>query len=210
MNATSHITTVFAAIAAAAAFTLPAAAGDDATARAATPIAGAVIPGANVLSARVVTLVPVNGGETRSVPLAADGAFQASGLAPGRYRLAIRSAQVGRQTQSPTFGERVQAGLAQAGSAVAQGAALKTKHDTVKNSINNVRREGSPGAPESAGADAPNATAQGLARTDNSMPNRISMNVTVGRQQLKVDVDGEPAEVEVGPDGSLTGVAVTR
>lgn len=73
------------------------------------------------------------------------------------------------QTQQSTFGERVNAGLQQAGSAVASGAALvgaappgehcvagapscsdgakpakptsvlKTKHDTVKNSIGNIR-----------------------------------------------------------------------
>lgn len=153
MNKPALIATVFGAFAAAAILPLPATAGVDTAARAAAPIAGAVIPGASILSARVATLVPAQGG---------------------------------KQTQSSSFGERMKAGLDQAGGAVAHGAALaplKAKHDTVKSSIG---------------------------KADNAMPNRISMNVTIARQRLRVDFDGEPAEAEVGADGNLAGVAVAR
>lgn len=199
-----------AAVAAAMTHTLPAVAGDDTTLRSVAPVAGAAIPGANILSARVVTLTPVSGGETRSVPLAADGRFQASGLTPGHYRLGIRNAPVARQTQGATFGERVQAGLAQTGSAISQGASLTTKHDTAKNSIGNVRRETVADGSGSAPAGAQSSDAQGAGKIDDSMPNRISMNVTVARRQFQLTVDGEPIEVEVGADGNLTGIAVAR
>lgn len=39
----------------------------------------------------------------------------------------------------------------------------------------------------------------------NSMPNRISMNMTIGRQTQVVQVDGPGVEVEVGADGRLSG-----
>jgi hypothetical protein len=41
--------------------------------------------------------------------------------------------------------------------------------------------------------------------SNGGMPNRISMNVTVARRSLTVDVDGAPIEVAVDPDGSLVG-----
>lgn len=37
------------------------------------------------------------------------------------------------------------------------------------------------------------------------MPNRISMNVTVGRQTRPAELDGAPIEVDVGADGTLSG-----
>jgi hypothetical protein len=45
--------------------------------------------------------------------------------------------------------------------------------------------------------------------TPNSMPNRISMNVTVGKRTMPLDVDGGGSPVTVGADGSLAGVAKT-
>jgi hypothetical protein len=37
------------------------------------------------------------------------------------------------------------------------------------------------------------------------MPNRISMNVTVGGQTRPAELDGAPIEVDVGADGTLSG-----
>lgn len=56
------------------------------------------------------------------------------------------------------------------------------------------------------------ALAQGAAKSgingNNSMPNRISMNVTVARRTQTAAVDGEPITVTVGQDGKLEGSAV--
>lgn len=62
--------------------------------------------------------------------------------------------------------------------------------------VSNVR----PGGPSAA------ASAAAYANVDqNSMPNRISMNMTIGRQTQVVQVDGPGVEVEVGADGRLSG-----
>jgi hypothetical protein len=42
-------------------------------------------------------------------------------LPPGHYQLSVRSVSVAKQTQQSSFGEKVQSGLAQTGSARAQG-----------------------------------------------------------------------------------------
>jgi hypothetical protein len=47
-------------------------------------------------------------------------------------------------------------------------------------------------------------------KIDGNMPHRISMNVTVARQTQAVDVDGKALDVEVGPDGVLTGKVAAR
>lgn len=151
-----------------------------------------------------VTVIPVPGGEASSVPIGGDGEFRLSGLAPGRYRLAITS-RPAKQTQGATFGERVNAGIQTAGSAVADGsgaASAKGKHDTAKNSISNVRATQS-GGPAEGNSGAP--AAEGRAKIDSGMPARISMNVTVARVSRVLEVDGKAIEVEVGPDGVLTG-----
>ena len=59
-------------------------------------------------------------------------------MKPGRYRLIVSSTPVAKQTQGATFGEKVNAGLHAAGSAMATGAGSKTKHETAKNSVANV------------------------------------------------------------------------
>jgi len=153
--------------------------------RTAQPAAGAqlvggALPGGAVLSAKSVLLAPVAGGDGSAVPIGADGSFRAVGLAPGRYRLALSTVTVPKQTQGATFGEKVNAGLHAAGSALAQGAG-KTRHDTVKNSVGNIRAR------------------------ESGMPNRISMNVTIPKQNFVLDVDGAPVEVEIDASGSLAG-----
>jgi hypothetical protein len=129
---------------------------------------GGVLPGGAVISA-AVSILPVGGGEVVSVPLAADGSFKFTGLAPGRYQLALTSQVVTRQTQGATFGEKVNAGLQAAG-----------------------------------GALAPGANARDI---NGGMPNRISMNVTVPKQNLQMVVDGAPVAVDVAGDGQFSGSA---
>lgn len=51
------------------------------------------------------------------------------------------------------------------------------------------------------------ASSAAYARVNDGMPNRISMNVTVARRTLTAEVDGPVVEVEVGPDGKLSGLA---
>jgi hypothetical protein len=162
---------------------------------------GGALPGGAVISARSVGIAPAAGGQVIGTPIAADGSFRAVGLAPGAYRLAVTSTSLAKQTQGATFGEKVNAGLHAAGSAIAQGAA-KTKHDTAKNSVGNVRaREAStPG-----GTDADAASDAGRLPDANSMPNRISMNVTVAKQTQQVIVDDTVVTIEVGADGILAG-----
>lgn len=179
---------------------------------ASTPVAAQQDAGRPVGSSAFVTVVPAAGGEATSVPIGGDGQFALSGLAPGRYRLAITS-RPAKQTQGATFGERVNAGIKSTGSAVADGsgmAAGKTKHDTVKNSISNVRAHDD-GAAAQGGTGAPSAAgAGGKVKIDGNMPNRISMNVTIARMSHALEVDGEAIEVEVGPGGVLTGRASAK
>ena len=138
---------------------------------------GGSLPGGAVISAAVsaqsVGLAPLAGGQVTITPVAGDGTFRAVGLKPGHYQLSVRSLSVARQTQQASFGEKVQSGLAQTGSALAQGAAKS-------NPVNG------------------------------SMPTRISMNVTVGKQTYATELDGTPVDVEVGPDGLLTGKVIVR
>jgi hypothetical protein len=146
-------------------------------------LVGGAVPGAGILSARSVILVPAGGGAATAVPLAADGSFRAEGLSPGHYSLRLSSVTVPRQTQGATFGEKVQAGLSQAGSAVASGAA----------------RSGTPPA---------SAAVSGAQAQRDSMPSRLSMNVTVPKQTSRLlDVAGAGADVEVAVDGMLSGAA---
>lgn len=137
-------------------------------------VTSAVIPGGAILSSARIAITPVAGSATVSLPLAADGSFRIAGLASGRYRLAVLSGPVGKQTQGATFGEKVSGGLHAAGSAVAQGASL---HKT------------------------------GI---DGGMPNRLSMNVTVGKQNHVVDVDGPGVEVDIAAGQALTGRVTAR
>jgi hypothetical protein len=82
---------------------------------AAAPMIGGALPGGAIVSARSVMLAPVAGGDGVAAPIAGDGSFKLAGLAPGRYRMAISSTAVAKQTQGATFGEKVNAGLASAG-----------------------------------------------------------------------------------------------
>ncbi len=191
------------------ALVLASAASAEDAARAAPPVglgvAGAAVPGGAVLSSAHVALVPAAGGSGVAAPLAGDGSFAMRGLAPGRYRLALKSGAVPKQTQGATFGEKVNAGLHSAGSAVASGAKVpKTKHDTAKNSIGNVRAR-------EAGPSGPAAPADGAkVGVDGGMPNRLSMNVTVAKRSHTVELDGADVEVEVGDDGTLAGQVTPR
>lgn len=145
---------------------------------------GGALPGGAVISAAVVSVTPVGGGAPSTASVATDGTFSLAGLAPGRYRVALVSASAAKQTQGATFGEKVNAGLHAAGSAVAQGATSKErKHDTAKGSVGNIRGKEGQGA----------------------MPARISVNMTVGRQSHRLEVDGAPVDVAVGADGQLAG-----
>lgn len=78
-------------------------------------VVGGALPGGAIISARSVMLAPLAGGNGVAVPIASDGSFKLADLAPGRYRLAISSTAVAKQTQGATFGEKVNAGLASAG-----------------------------------------------------------------------------------------------
>ena len=151
-------------------------------------------------------LAPVGGDGGVAAPIASDGTFSLVGLAPGRYRLAVTSTTVPRQTQGATFGEKVNAGLASAGSAVAQGASL-AKHDTAKNSINNMRSAETTASSPTASSSAQSAKVNDI---NGGMPNRISMNVTIGKQTQSMQVDGAPINVDVGSDGGLSGRVVAQ
>ena len=190
-------------------------AGDSVTAAPANGVAngaaviGGALPGGAVISARSAAVAPVAGGPITAVPISSDGSFRAAGLPPGAYRLAITSVTVPRQTQGATFGEKVNAGLHAAGSALAQGASLtggaspaNSKHDTAKNSVGNIRARDAGSAPDDAGTAASAASVRNV----DSMPNRISMNVTVARQTQRVVVDDTAIAVEVGADGLLSGI----
>jgi hypothetical protein len=164
------------------------------TAHAAPPVAagaatlGGALPGGAVISARSVILTPSGGGLSTAVPIGSDGAFRADGLKPGHYTLRIASVTVSKQTQGATFGEKVQAGLHQAGSALASGAQLV-------------------GSAAPADSAAPTAAAKGQP-VRNDMPSRLSMNVTVARQAPRsMDVDGDGIDVEVPADGAIAGIA---
>ena len=151
--------------------TISSARAQGATARKPAPasaaVAASVIPGGAVLSSALVTVTPVAGGAAKSAAIADNGAFALTGLAPGRYRIALTTP---KQTQGATFGEKVNQGLHAAGSAVAQGAKVNP----------------------------------------NSMPSRLSMNVTIARKSLVLEIDGAPLEIEVGADGKLMGQVTAK
>ncbi len=163
---------------------------------------GAALPGGAVLSARSVAVAPMPGGTVTAAPIATDGSFRLAGLAPGRYRLAVTTTAVAKQTQGATFGEKVNSGLHAAGSAVAQGATL-ARHEAAKNSVGNIRGRAAPEA--DAGTPPAEAARGGINGINQGMPNRISMNVTIARQTQPVVVDDTVIEVDVGPDGALAG-----
>jgi hypothetical protein len=78
-----------------------------------------------------------------------------------------------------------------------QGASFGERANSVS-AVSNVRLGGPSGA----------ASAAAYAKLDqNGMPNRISMNVTIGKQTRLAQVDGPDLEVEVGADGRLSGQA---
>jgi hypothetical protein len=80
-------------------------------------IPGALANGA-VISARSAMAVPVAGGKGVATPIGNDGSFKFVGLKAGqKYRVAITSTTVRRQTQGATFGEKVNAGLKHGGMA---------------------------------------------------------------------------------------------
>ncbi|HUG10626.1 MAG TPA: hypothetical protein VMM36_06410 [Opitutaceae bacterium] len=187
-------------------------------------------------------------------PIAEDGTFSFKGLKPGAYEFRISfpagprqstsldggspatdpntKVTVPKQTQGATFGEKVNAGLATAGNS-------KTKHDTAKNSIGNIRaREETQAGGVSVAAgdvtgdghatDAPAessaavssvstmaggagggaaAAAYAKENINSGMPNRISMNVTVPKQNFAVIADGDPVVVQVDADGTFAGRA---
>lgn len=154
-------------------------------------LVGGALPGGAVLSARTACLRPEAGGQELTAAIGADGSFRFGQLRPGRYALALRSAAIGRQTQATSFGER-----AAASPCAVPGA------------------EGGPAAAVSsvgslAGGHGGGAASAAYARTGyGAMPNRISMNVTVGRRTTAADLDGEAITVEVGADGVLSGSAM--
>jgi len=217
-------------------------------------LVGGALPGGAVISSAVASLTPVAGGGAAAAsyaatgraapapaatcPVAEDGTFSFKGLKPGAYEFRISFAagprqttdtSATKQTQGATFGEKVNAGMATAGAA-------KTKHDTAKNSIGNVRaheeaqaggvniavgdvtgdgRADAAAKPAvssvstMAGGAGGGAAAASYAKENinGGMPNRISMNVTVPKQNFTVVSDGDPVVVQVGADGTLTGRA---
>jgi len=179
----------------------------DAVKPASASLLGGALPGGAIISARSVAVASVAGGAIVAAPIASDGTFRLEGLAPGRYRLAVTSTSVPKQTQGATFGEKVNAGLATTGSAVASGASA-TRHDTAKNSIGNIRAA-EPASPAPA-ADSSSAPQAAINNINGGMPNRISMNVTVAKQAFVLEVDGAPVEIEVDAGGVLSGRVAAR
>ena len=113
-----------------------------------------------------------------------------TGLIPGHYHVALASVTVPKQTQGATFGEKVNAGVNAAGSAVSQGApAAGARHEMAKNSVGNIR---------------------GRVDPNSGMPARISMNLTVARTSHVLKVDGAPVAIEIGADRRLTGVISSK
>lgn len=152
-------------------------------------LVGGSLPGGQVISAAQVTVTPIGGGASLTASIAKNGAFALSGLRPGRYHVALTSGGATKVTQNATFGEKVNAGLHAPGSAVSEGAGSETsRHETAKNAVGNIRAKVDP----------------------NSMPSRLSMNMTIGRQRHQLDVDGAPVELDVGADGRLSGMIVPR
>ena len=150
------------------------------------PTLGGALPGGTVISAVLVAAAPSPGGVRHEFPIDEAGSFSATGLKPGTYRLSLITtppSTMPKQAQGATVGEKVSSGLHAAGSAIQQGASAKTSHDTPKNGVGNVR-----------------------GRIDqNSMPNRISMNVTIAKRTQLLQIDGAPMDVIVGANGKLTG-----
>lgn len=54
------------------------------------------------------------------------------------------------------------------------------------------------------------AVAQGAKVNPNSMPSRLSMNVTVARKSYVLEVDGASVEMDVGADGKLAGQVTAK
>jgi hypothetical protein len=164
-------------------------------------VVGGALPGGAIISARSIAVASAQGGAITAGPIADDGSFRLTGMPSGVYRLAVTSTTVAKQTQGATFGEKVNAGLHAAGGALAQGAAM-SKHDTAKNAVGNVRgREAASDAP----AADPAAASAHTINPVSSMPSRLSMNVTIGRQTQRAVVDETVVQVEVGADGVLAG-----
>jgi len=141
-----------------------------------------------------VLLTPVGGGKTVSCDLADDGSFELKGLKPGTYHLRISmNVTVPKQTQGATFGEKVNSGKA-------SEAGNRAKHDTAKNSIGNIRAR-------TGGNETEGGAGKNVDNVNGGMPNRISMNVTVAKQNLTASEDGESVNVQVDEDGTLAGRA---
>jgi len=156
-------------------------------------ILGGALPGGAVVSARSVILTPAAGGNSTAVPIAADGAFSATGLAPGHYTLRVSSITVPRQTQGATFGEKVNQGLHAAGGALASGAQA--------------------GAPASPGVSAPGADASASGQREKiihrDLAARLSTNLTVGNQSPRaIDIDGDGVAVDALATGVIAGIVV--
>lgn len=191
---------------------------------------GGALPGGAVLSSAVASLAPAKGGEILTCPLSDDGSFSFRGLKPGAYELRISFPAGPRQTTDTASSKQAQ-GAAPGGRLGAEGSAegsTRAKHDTVKNSIGNIRAHGGSqagGVNVAVGdvtgdghgevargridavqqkLDAKIEPASSSSRIDgNSMPNRISMNVTTPRKNFTLEAGGAPVVVSVGDDGTF-------
>jgi len=103
-------------------------------------LVGGALPGGAILSSAVVSLTPA-GGTAVTSPISEDGTFSFKGLKPGAYELRVSfpagprqstDVSTSRQTPKTDFGTVMKAGANKAD-------ASKTKHDTAKNSIGNIR-----------------------------------------------------------------------
>jgi hypothetical protein len=214
-------------------------------------LVGGALPGGAVISSAVASLTPIAGGGAAAASYAAtgraapapaatcaiseDGTFSFKGLKPGAYELRISfptgprqttDVATTRQTPKTDFGSVIKAGDEKAD-------ASKTKHDTVKNSIGNIRaREQAQagGVSVAAGDVTGDGRAESTAKPavssvstlsggagggaaaasyakeniNGGMPNRISMNVTTPKQNFTVVSDGDPVVVQVGADGTFS------
>jgi hypothetical protein len=116
-------------------------------------VVGGALPGGAIISARSIVLTPIAGGPATAAPIAADGSFRAGGLKAGHYTLRISSATAGKQTQTASFGEKVQSGLAQTGSALASGAQRGTMPQRISMNVTVGKRTSQPADVDGDGLD---------------------------------------------------------
>jgi hypothetical protein len=166
-------------------------------------------PTAFFLALNLVTPVIANAADTpRQATTISSGATQLGGALPGGAVISARSALLTPASGGLTTAVPIAADGGFRASGLAAGSySLKLSSVTVAKQTQGT----SFGEKVNAGLHAAGgALAQGgvaRASINDSMPNRISMNVTVARRVIPLVVDGDGTDVTVGTDGLLEGSA---